>query len=68
MDKKIKSKDIPKHTNYDLFTDFWNKNENIKNNCSYKNSEHPRLKRNTYKRIASSAKRMLKKRGFKVGH
>ena len=39
MDKKIKSKDIPKHTNYDLFTDFWNKNENIKNNCSYKNSE-----------------------------
>lgn len=39
MDKKIKSKDFPRYTNYDLFTNYWNENENIKNNCSYKNSE-----------------------------
>ena len=34
---------------------------------SYKKSEHPRLRRKTYKRISKTAKRMLKKRGYNVG-
>jgi len=38
-----------------------------KKQSSYKKSEHPRLQQKTYKRIASTARRMLKKRGYKVG-
>jgi|TARA_B110000037_G_scaffold123497_1_gene140879 hypothetical protein len=34
---------------------------------SYKKRSHPRYARKTYKRIANTAKRMLKKRGYKVG-
>ena len=34
---------------------------------TYKGRDHPRLARKTYKRIANKAKRMLRKRGYKVG-
>ena len=33
----------------------------------YKGKDHPRLARKTYKRVANKAKRMLRKRGYKVG-
>ncbi len=33
----------------------------------YKGEDHPRLKRKTYKRVADKAKRMLRRRGFRVG-
>jgi hypothetical protein len=34
---------------------------------SYKGKGHPRMKRGTYSRIANKSKRMLRRRGFKVG-
>ena len=38
-----------------------------KSKKSYKKRSKPRSTRKTYKRIANTAKRMLKKRGYKVG-
>ncbi len=38
-----------------------------KSRKSYKGDGHPRLKQKDYKRIARTAKRMLRKRGIKVG-
>jgi hypothetical protein len=34
---------------------------------TYRGRDHPRLARKTYKRISNKAKRMLRKRGYKVG-
>ena len=38
-----------------------------KRRSSYKGKSRPRMSRKTYKRIASKAKSMLRKRGIKVG-
>ena len=38
-----------------------------KQKFTYKGKDHPRLTRKKYKRIASKAKRLLRKRGYKVG-
>ena len=35
---------------------------------TYKGKDHPRLMRKTYKNISRRAKRMLEKRGYKVGN